>query len=402
MDTFDKDKDIEHLLHRAKLELPQSRKASIRQSLRESKRVTTSSSRETSGLFRKRLGAGLAIVPAVLLVGLFAFALRSHWLPMSQSAGGHSQSNNTSSLIPNTPPYDYHPLLGFEPMLPSESFQLAQITSDVFKYVNPPWGNNNANVTETWGNNTAYDAMYIALNGQGKSFTIMETSTNASSPPDTGTPWKTLRNDGMVFYQNTIPGSGTVVATIKNGVLCVVMRASDFSTTQLEQILQSLSIPVNKAPEMIETQTFGFSQAPQAVPFKAFLPKSLPFRSSTSLATGVYVKTYGSKDNSAGGRLTLTYERGKTQLKIIEGLGMKYVNPNLAGAQNGVKVTLKDRETAVYIDGGEGIAMIDGGSTNRRAITWTAKAGVNIVIVASQDLSKNDLLVVANSLEKVQ
>ncbi len=399
MDTFDK--DLEQMLHQAKLELPPSRKAVIRQSLRESKRVKSNS--QVAAMFRKRLGARLAVVTAVLLVGVFTLAVRTHWMPASQFVSGDSQPKNTSSSLPNTPPYDYKPLLGFQPMLPSENFRLAQATSYVFKYVNPPWGQTDPTVMETWGKDVAYDAMYLAPNGSGKSFTIMETAMDANTPPDIGTPWKKLQRNGTVFYQNTLPGAtNTVLATAQNGVLYVVTSSSQLTTTDLEQILQSLSIPVKNAPEMINTQTFGFSQAPKAVPFTALLPKSIPFQPRTSSAAGVSVKSYGYKNNTdEEGRLTLTYARGKTQLKILEAIGMKFINPNVAGASNGVKVHLKDGESAVYIDGGEGITMIDGGSSDRRAITWMTKAGVNITIVASQDLSKSDLLGVANSLQNM-
>jgi hypothetical protein len=399
MDTFDK--DLEQMLHQATLELSPSRKAVIRQSLRESRTIKTNS--RVPGLFRKRLGTGLAAVTAVFLVGVFTFAVRTHWVPTSQSVPGDSQPKNTSSLLPNTPPYDYKPLLGFQPMLPSKNFKLAQATSYVFKYVNPPWGKKTPTVMETWGKDVAYDAMYLAPNGSGKSFTIMETAMDASTPPDIGTPWTKLQSNGTVFYQNTLPGTtSTTLAMPKNGVLYVVTRSSQFTPTELEQILQSLSIPVKNAPEMINTQTFGFSQAPKAVPFTALLPKIIPFKPSTSSAAGVSVKSYGYKNSTdEEGRLTLTYTRGKTQLKILEAIGMKYINPNVAGASNGVKVHLQDGDNAVYIDGGEGITMIDGGSSNRRAITWTTKAGVNITIVASQDLSKSDLLGVANSLQNI-
>lgn len=403
MDTFDENKDLESMLHHAKLELPQSRKAFIRQSLRELDSVTAGSPRRSLGLFRKRFGAVLAIVPAVFLVGMFTFALHSHWLPTSPSTASTSQPKNTSSWLPKTPPYDYKPLLGFQPMLPSENFELAQATSDVFKFVNPPWGKTDPNAMETWGNDIAYEAMYLAPDGSGKGFTIMETKTDTSTPPKLGAPWKELQTNSAIFYQNTILGTtSTALAMVNNGVLYVVSNSSQFTTTELERILQSLSIPVQNAPELIKTQTFGFSQAPKAVPFTALLPKSLSFKSSTSSATGVYVQTYGGKDNSPEGRLTLTYERGKTQLKMLEAVGMKYINPNVAGAPNGVKIHLKDGENAVYIDGGEGITMIDGGSANRRAIAWTTKAGVNITIVASQDLNKGDLLGVANSLQQLK
>ena len=222
--------------------------------------------------------------------------------------------------------------------------RLAQATSYVFKFVNPPWGKTDPNAMETWGNDIAYEAMYLAPDGSGKGFTIMETKTDTSTPPKLGAPWKELQTNSTVFYQNTIPGTtSTALAMVNNGV-----------------------------------------------------------KSSTSSATGVYVQTYGGKDNSPEGRLTLTYERGKTQLKILEAVGVKYINPNVAGAPNGVKIHLKDGENAVYIDGGEGITMIDGGSANRRAIAWTTKAGVNITIVASQDLNKGDLLGVANSLQQLK
>lgn len=399
MDTFDK--DLAQMLHQAKLELPPSRKAIVRQSLRESRTIKTNS--RVPDLFRKRLGTGLAAVTAVFLVGLFTFAVRTHWMPTSHPVSGESQPKSTSSLLPNTPPYDYKPLLGFQPMLPTENFELAQATSYVFKYVNPPWGKTAPTAMETWGNDVAYDAMYLAPNGSGKSFTIMETAMDANTPPDIGTPWKKLQSNGTVLYQNTLPGTtSTTLAMPKNGVLYVVTSSSQFTSTELEQILQSLSIPVKNAPEMINTQTFGFSQAPKAVPFTALLPKNIPFQPSTSSAAGVYVTSYGGKNNADEGRLTLTYTRGKTQLKILEAIGMKYINPNVAGASNGVKVHLKDGDNAVYIDGGEGITMIDGGSSDRRAITWTTKAGVNITIVASQDLRKSDLLGVANSLQNMR
>lgn len=400
MDTFNEDKDLEQRLRQAKLKLPQSRKASIRQSLVESKSVTASPPHKNLGLFRKRFGAVLAMIPALVVVGFFTFALHNHWLQKSQSVAGNPQPNNTSSLLPKTPPYNYKPLLGLQPALPSNTFQLVQYDAYVVKYVNPPWGKSDPNAMETWGNGNTYYASYFSPDGSGKDFTIMETTADSSTPPKLENPWKKLQTNSTVFYENRVPNTAsTALAMVKKGVLYVA-SSSQFSTDQLEQILQSLSIPVKDAPEMIKTQTYGFSKAPKAVPFTALLPTNLPFKSRTSSATGVYVTSYGAKDNSDEGRLTLTYTRGKTQLKILEAVGMKYINPNIAGASNGVKIHLKDGESAVYIDGGEGITMIDGGSSNRRAITWTTPAGVNITIVASQDVSENNLLTVADSLQQ--
>ena len=113
MDTLEKDKDLKQMLKQAKLELSQSRKALIRQSLRESKPVTTGSPRINGTLVRKPFGVVLAVFPALVLVGLFTFALHSHLPPTSQSGAGQSPSKNTSSLLPQTPPYNYMPLLGF-------------------------------------------------------------------------------------------------------------------------------------------------------------------------------------------------------------------------------------------------------------------------------------------------
>jgi hypothetical protein len=81
---------------------------------------------------------------------------------------------------------------------------------------------------------------------------------------------------------------------------------------------------------------------------------------------------------------------------------MKYINPNVSGAANSQKVYHKDGSNAVYIDGGEGISMIDGGNSNRRAIVWTTQSGVNMIIVVSQDITKSVLLGVANSLQRIK
>jgi hypothetical protein len=161
-------------------------------------------------------------------------------------------------------------------------------------------------------------------------------------------------------------------------------------------------VPVRTAPDMIKTQTFGFAKAPTAVPFIALLPNTIPFKWNTKTAVGVDVTTFRGNVKQDMGRLTLTYEHGNTQLKIIERIGMKYVNPNIATAQNGVNLVLKDGEQAVYIDGGSAVSFVDGGSSNRRVITWTTKSGVNMIIVGSTDLTKKDFFKVANSLVKSQ
>ncbi|SHJ72107.1 hypothetical protein [Alicyclobacillus tolerans] len=309
-----------------------------------------------------------------------------------------NQTTNTVSQ-PQTPPYDYNSLVGFQPVLPTQSFQLKQISSYVFKYVNAPWGKVNPQVMETWGNGTAYDAMYISPNGTGKSFTVMETSTDSNNPPNVGSPWKTVKHNGITFFENDVKGFGGIVATIKQGVLYVVTFANSFTTTQLEQILESLSIPVKTAPELIKTQTFGFQQAPTAVPFSALIPKSIPFKWDTRTAFGEDVKTHDGKDKQEMGRLTLTYSHGQTQLKILEAIGMKYINPNIAKAPNGIKVTLSDGNEAVYIDGGSDVSMVDGGSPNRKVLTWNLNNGVNLVIVCSMNLTEDNLIEVANSLE---
>ncbi|MCF8564621.1 hypothetical protein LLE49_07665 [Alicyclobacillus tolerans] len=205
------------------------------------------------------------------------------------------------------------------------------------------------------------------------------------------------------MFQNEIKGGlGKVVATIKQGVLYVVTFANAYTTTQLEQILESLSVPVQTAPQMIKTQTFGFKQAPTAVPFTSLIPKSIPFKWDTRTAVGEDVRNPRGKGNSdTMGRLILTYSHGQTQLKVIESFGMKYVNPNIIKAPNGVKVTLRDGNEAVYIDGGSNVSMVDGGSPNRKVLTWNLNNGVNVTIVGSSDLTEGNLMAVANSLETI-
>lgn len=335
---------------------------------------------------------------------LFTGILATTFLLYGCATQPSNQKNTTNTVSqPQSPPYDYNSLMGFQPVLPSQSFQLKQISSYVFKYVNPPWGKVNLQVMETWGNGTAYDAMYISPNGTGKSFTIMETSIDSSIDssklPNVGSPWKTVKRNGTTLFENDVKGFGRIVATIKQGVLYVVTFANSFTTTQLEQILESLSDPVQTAPELIKTQTFGFQQAPTAVPFSALIPKSIPFKWDTRTAVGEDVKTYNGKNNQVMGRLTLTYNHGQTQLKILEALGLKYVNPNIAKAPNGVKVTLRDGNEAVYIDGGSNVSMVDGGSPNRKVLTWNLNNGVNLIIVGSMNLTEDNLIEVANSLE---
>ncbi len=300
------------------------------------------------------------------------------------------------------PPYDYTPLMGFQPLLPSQKFTLKQIDSYVFKFVNPPWGKVNPQVIETWGNDTAYDATYLAPDGSGKSFTIMETKIDTNTPPKIGTPWQTYQKNGKTLYKNNVPGYGTGVAMIDKGVFYLVSsdisNNNGFNITQLEHILQSLSEPVKIAPDMINTQTYGVAKAPTAVPFTAFIPKYIPFKWDTQTAAGVSVKEFRGNKKQDEGRLTLTYMQGNTRLKVIESIGMKYVNPNIAKAQNGVNLVLNGGEKAVYIDGGNAVSLVDGSSSNRRAITWTSKSGVNMIVIGSIDLTKNDLVKVANSL----
>lgn len=316
-----------------------------------------------------------------------------------------NKTTNSVSVVPN-PPYNYNHLMGFQPMLPSQDFQLKQADAYVFKWVNPPWGKVNPQVMETWGNDTAFDATYLAPNGTGKSFTVMETKINTSAPPNIKTPWRSFQKNGKTFYENTVPGYGTGVATINKGILYLISsnisNHGAFKITQLEQILQSLSVPVRTAPDSIKTQVFGISKAPTAVPFTALIPKTVPFNWDTKTAVGEDVETYRGKVKQNTGRLTLTYARGNTQLKIIEGLGMKYVNPNIAKAENGVKVVLNDGEQSVYIDGGPAVSFVDGGSSNRKVITWNTKSGVNMIVVESINLTKSDLIEVANSLSRNQ
>lgn len=78
---------------------------------------------------------------------------------------------------------------------------------------------------------------------------------------------------------------------------------------------------------------------------------------------------------------------------------MKYVNPNIPKAPNGVKVTLRDGNEAIYIDGGSNVSMVDGGSPNRKVLTWSLNSGVNMTIVGSSGLTEDNLIAVANSLE---
>lgn len=316
----------------------------------------------------------------------------------------HSVQNKTTNAVSKlqNPLYDYNHLMGFKPMLPRENFQLMHIYSYVFKFVDPSWGKVNPQVMETWGNDTAFDAMYIVPNGSGKSFTVMETTMDSSTPPKIGPPWRTVQKNGKTFYENNVSGYGTVLAVIHKGVLYLVSNESGLNITQLEQILQSLSVPVRTAPDMIKTQTFGFAKAPIAVPFRALLPKITPFKSNTQTAVGEDVTTFRGNDKQDMGRLTLTYAHGSTQLKIIESIGMKYVNPDIAKAQNGVNLVLNDGEQAVYIDGGSAVSFVDGGSSNRRVITWTTKNGVTMIIVGSTDLTRKDFVKVANSLSKSQ
>ncbi|WAH42331.1 hypothetical protein NZD89_02150 [Alicyclobacillus fastidiosus] len=283
-----------------------------------------------------------------LLTGVLATTFLLSGCAMTRPS---NQKNSTNAISqPQSPPYDYKSLVGFQPVLPKQNFQLKQITSYVFKYVNPPWGKVDPKVMETWGNGIAYDAMYISPNGSGKSFTVMETSIASDNLPNVGTAWKSVQHNDITLYENNVQGIGKVVATIKHGVLCVVTFANAFTTTQLEQILKSLTVPVHTAPEMIKTQTFGFKQAP--TPFTALLPNRIPFKWDTRTVVGVDVKNPDGKNNQEMGRLTLTYSHGQTQVKILEALGLKYVNPNTTKAPNGSKVTLSDGNEAVYIDGG--------------------------------------------------
>lgn len=315
-----------------------------------------------------------------------------------------NQKNTTNTISkPQSPPYDYKSLVGFQPVLPAKNFQLKQVTSYVFRYVNPPWGKVNPQVMETWGNGMAYDAMYISPDGSGKSFTVMETSIDSSNPPNVGSAWKTVHKNGATLFENDIKGGlGTTVATIKQGVLYVVTFANSVTTPQLVQILESLSVPVQTAPEMIKTQTFGFKQAPTAVPFTSLIPKGVPFKWDTRTAIGVDVKNNDGKGNPEMGRLTLTYSHGQPQLKILEAIGMKYINPNIIKAPNGVNVTLHDGNEAVYIDGGSNVSMVDGGSPNRKVLTWNLNSGVNVTVVGSSDLTEDNLIAVANSLETIR
>lgn len=252
------------------------------------------------------------------LTGVFAITFL-----LSGCATTHpsNQKNSTNAISqPQSPPYDYKSLVGFQPVLPKQNFQLKQATSYVFKYVNPPWGKVDPKVMETWGNGTAYDAMYISPDGSGKSFTVMETSIDSSNPPNVGSAWKTVHQNGATLFENDIKGGlGNTVATIKQGVLYVVTFANSFAQTQLEQIIESLSVPVHTAPEIIKTQTFGFQQAPTAVPFISLIPKSNPFKWDTRTAVGEDVRNPSGKGNSdTMGRLILTYSHGQTQLRSLK------------------------------------------------------------------------------------
>ncbi|WAH36046.1 hypothetical protein [Alicyclobacillus dauci] len=313
-----------------------------------------------------------------------------------------NETANSISEVPN-PPYKYSNLMGFQPVLPREHFQLNQSGVYVFKYVNPPWGKVDPRVMETWGNDTAFDVTYNASDGTGKSFIIMETAIDSSNPPRIGTvAWQSVQENGQTFYKHDVPGYRIGIAMIDKGILYLVATNSGFKATQLEQILQSLNVPVRTAPDLIKTQTFGFPKARSAVPFTALVPKTVPFKWDTQSAVGEDVKTYQGSHKQNTGRFTLTYAHGSTQLKIIESVGMKYVNPNIAKAENGVKVTLNDGTQAVYINGGSAVSFVDGGSSNRNAITWTTTSGVNMVIVGPMNLTQNDLVQVANSLVKPQ
>jgi hypothetical protein len=134
--------------------------------------------------------------------------------------------------------------------------------------------------------------MYIAPNGTGKSFTVMETAIDSSTPPEIGTPWQTIQKNGKTFYENNVSGYRSGLAMINNGVLYLVSNDSGLNITQLEQILQSLNVPVRTAPDMIKTQTFGFAKVPTAVPFIALLPNTIPFKWNTKTAVGVDVTTF--------------------------------------------------------------------------------------------------------------
>jgi hypothetical protein len=72
-----------------------------------------------------------------------------------------------------------------------------------------------------------------------------------------------------------VSGYGSGLAMINKGVLYLVSNDSGLNITQLEQILQSLNVPVRTATDLIKTQTFGFAKAPTAVPFIALLPKTI-------------------------------------------------------------------------------------------------------------------------------
>lgn len=80
-------------------------------------------------------------------------------------------------------------------MLPSEKFKLAQATSYVFHYVNPPWGKTDPNAMATWGYDNVYEVMYLAPDGSRKGFTLMETITDTNTPSKAGT----IKTDQMLF-----------------------------------------------------------------------------------------------------------------------------------------------------------------------------------------------------------